>query len=255
MTISLSADKKIYFLSDFHLGVPTHADSLVREKIIIQFLDNITPTAQHIFIMGDMFDFWYEYKTVVPKGFVRLLGKLATMVDNGINISFFVGNHDMWMYNYFETELGITVYYNPIDVLINDTTFYLAHGDGLGPGDNGYKILKKLFRNPVCKWLFGWLHPNMGIGLANYSSQASKNKNGNKPEQFLGEKNEWLYTYAKQVLQKKQYHYFIFGHRHLPLQLAVSPQCQYINLGDWIYHFTYAVFDGKNTQLLTWQNT
>ena len=157
--MELGHDKKVYFLSDFHLGVPDHASSLVREKKITAFLEEIRKDAAEIFIVGDMFDFWYEYRTVVPRGYVRLLGKLAEITDAGIPIHFFVGNHDMWMKNYLQQELNIPVYFEPHAFEFNHKKFWIGHGDGLGPGDHGYKMLKKIFRSPVCQWLFGILPP------------------------------------------------------------------------------------------------
>jgi UDP-2,3-diacylglucosamine hydrolase len=244
--------KKIYFLSDFHLGAPDHQSSLIREKKIVQFLESIKNDAEQIFIVGDIFDFWFEYTKVVPKGYVRLLGKLAELTDNGIPIHVFVGNHDMWMNNYFQEELNIPVYFHPKDFVFNGKKFYIGHGDGLGPGDQGFKFIKKVFRNPVCQWLFGQLHPTWGIGLANYFSRKSRQKTGASDEVFLGEENEWLIIYSKEVLQKVHYDYFIFGHRHLPLDCKLSDSSRYINLGDWIRNFTYATFDGSDMQLHKW---
>lgn len=247
-----SPDKKIYFLSDFHLGAPDAANSLIREKKIIQFLDQIMDTATAIFIVGDMFDFWYEYKQVIPKGYVRLLGKLASITDAGIPVHFFIGNHDMWMSDYFEKELHIPVYHEPKIFTWNKKRFYIGHGDGLGPGDHGYKFIKKVFRNPVCKWLFGWLHPDVGIGIANYFSRKSREKTGTANEHFLGEENEWLIVYSKELIQKEHFDYLIFGHRHYPIDFKLSETSRYINLGDWISNFTYAEFDGTDLKLCTY---
>lgn len=245
--------KKIYFISDFHLGAPDKAASLVREKKIVQFLESIRDHTQELFILGDMFDFWYEYKTVVPKGFVRLLGTLATFTDKGIPIHFFIGNHDMWMHNYFKEELNIKIYENPAIFHFNGKVFYIGHGDGLGPGDHGYKRLKKIFRNRFCQWLFGQLHPTWGMGLANYFSARSREKTGSTDQVFLGEENEWLIIYAKEILEKEAVDYFVFGHRHLPLDIPLPKGSRYINLGDWIRSFTYAVFDGKEMHLKKWE--
>jgi UDP-2,3-diacylglucosamine hydrolase len=247
--MQLEAGKKVYFLSDFHLGAPDYQRSLTREKRIVQFLDEISKDAASIFIVGDLFDFWYEYKSVVPKGYVRLLGKLATISDNGIPIHFFVGNHDMWMNGYFEKELNIPVYHNEQSFDFNGKKFLVAHGDGLGPGDHGYKFIKKIFRNKFCQWLFGILHPTIGIGLANYMSRKSRAATGQTDEHFLGEENEWLITYCKEVLENKQYDYFIFGHRHLPIDFQLPGNSRYINLGDWLRYDTYAVFDGTTASL------
>jgi UDP-2,3-diacylglucosamine hydrolase len=252
--------KKIYFLSDFHLGAPDHAASLKREILIVQFLDEIKNTASEIFLVGDMFDFWYEYRKVVPKGHVRLLGKLGQLSDAGIQLHFFVGNHDMWVKSYFQKELNMPVYFEPKEFERQGKKFLIGHGDGLGPGDQGYKRLKKIFRNPVCQWLFGILPPVAGVGLANYMSRRSRMQT--TEEKFLGEDKEWLLIYCKEILKKDFYNYFIFGHRHLAIDYRLSPagalsrttgeeinEARYINLGDWIHYFTYAVFDGEELEL------
>ncbi|SDW70526.1 UDP-2,3-diacylglucosamine hydrolase [Hydrobacter penzbergensis] len=246
--------KKIYFLSDFHLGAPDFESSLVREKKVVGFLDSIKQDAAEIFIVGDIFDFWYEYKAVVPKGYTRLLGKLAELTDSGIKVHVFVGNHDMWMSGYFEKELNIPVYHEPKVFERNGKQFYIGHGDGLGPGDKGYKFIKKIFRSPLCQWLFGQLHPTWGIGLANYFSRKSREKTGSADQHFLGEDNEWLIIYSKEVLRQQQFDYFIFGHRHYPIDFKLSDTSRYINLGDWIRTFTYASFDGTDVQLHEWKH-
>jgi len=247
--IDVPAGKRIYFASDFHLGAPDAAASRERERRIVRWLKEIEQDAHHIFLVGDIFDFWFEYREVIPKGYVRLLGKLADLSDRGIGISVFIGNHDMWMNGYFENELNIPVYFEPQTYTMGGKRFYIGHGDGLGPGDHGYKFLKKVFRNPVCRWLFALLHPSWGIALANYFSRKSRAATGMELEQFLGEENEWLAIYCKEVLQQEHFDYFIFGHRHLPLDLAVGPNSRYINLGDWLNYFTYAVFDGHTVEL------
>ncbi|HXS59100.1 MAG TPA: UDP-2,3-diacylglucosamine diphosphatase [Hanamia sp.] len=247
--MQLNSGKKIYFLSDFHLGAPNHEASLVREKRIVKFLDEIKNDAAVIFILGDLFDFWYEYKKVVPKGFVRILGKLAELTDSGIIIHFFVGNHDMWMSGYFEQELNIHVFYDPKEFEFNGKKFLVGHGDGLGPGDHKYKFMKKVFRNRFSQWLFGMLHPASGIGLADYFSRKSRAATGNEDERFLGEEKEWLIVYSRELLQKKHFDFFVFGHRHLPIEFKLNDKSVYINLGDWIKYNSYAEFDGENIQL------
>tara|TARA_R110002073_G_scaffold279026_1_gene442957 strand:- start:216925 stop:217683 length:759 start_codon:yes stop_codon:yes gene_type:complete len=249
MEINLSQHKKIYIASDQHFGIPNHKDSLVREKKFVQWLDSIQQDAEAIFLLGDLFDFWFEYKTVVPKGFVRILGKLAEIRDRGIPIYFFVGNHDLWMIDYFEKELEIPVYYQPITVTSNGKTFLIGHGDGLGPGDKGYKRMKKVFSNPLSKWLYRWLHPDIGMRLGVYLSTKNKLISGDEDAKFLGEDNEWLVQYCKKKLETKHYDYFLFGHRHLPMTIKLNDKSTYINTGDWITHFTYAVFDGEVTAL------
>jgi UDP-2,3-diacylglucosamine hydrolase len=243
-------DKKIYFLSDFHLGVPDRTHSLEREKKIVSFLESIRHQAEEIFIVGDMFDFWYEYRKVVPKGYVRLLGKLAELTDSGIPIHFFVGNHDMWMRNYFQEELNIPVYFAPQDFERQGKKIRVGHGDGLGPGDHGYKRLKKVFRNPVSKFLFGIFPPVMGMGLASFLSRRSRAAVSNE-EVFLGEDREWLIIYAREVLKSRHYDFFVFGHRHLPIDYRLSPASRYINLGDWIRFFTYAEMEKGEMKLVS----
>ena len=245
LSIELPKDKKIYFASDNHLGAPTVAESKPREAKFVQWLDSIKADAGSIFLLGDLFDFWFEYKTVVPKGFVRTLGKLAELRDSGIPIYFFVGNHDLWMDDYFQTELNIPVYCRPLEVECNGKRFLIGHGDGLGPGDKGYKRMKKVFTNPFCKWLFRWLHPDIGVRLAQYLSVKNKLISGEEDVHFLGEDNEWLVQYCKRKLETQHYDYFLFGHRHLPMTIKVGEGSTYINTGDWIHYFTYAVFDPK----------
>lgn len=239
----------IYFASDQHLGAPTQELSVPREKKFVAWLDEIKHDAKVLFLLGDLFDFWFEYKTVVPKGFVRVLGKLAELRDSGIEIHFFTGNHDLWMHDYFEKELGIPVYHRPMEFTFSGKLFLIGHGDGLGPGDNGYKRMKKVFTNPFSKWLFRWLHPDLGVKLAQYLSVKNKLISGDADVKFLGEENEWLVLYSKRKLEHKHYDYFIFGHRHLPMTIKVGENSSYINLGDWIGYFTYGVFDGENFEL------
>ncbi|MDB5197576.1 MAG: UDP-2,3-diacylglucosamine hydrolase [Flaviaesturariibacter sp.] len=247
--MQIPAGKKIFFLSDFHLGAPNAEASLQREKLIVKFLNEIRDEAFAIFIVGDVFDFWYEYKKVVPKGYVRLLGKLAELSDAGIHLHFFVGNHDMWMKNYLVEELNTPVYYEPKEFTFNNKLFHVGHGDGLGPGDHGYKALKKLFRNPLAQWGFGIIPTRVGIGVADYFSRKSRAATGTSEEVFMGEDKEWLIIYCKEQLQQKAVDYFVFGHRHLPIDYRLSQDSRYINLGDWITFFTYAVFDGERLEL------
>ena len=244
----MKTGKKIYFASDFHLGVPTYEKSLEREHRIVRWLDSIRNDAEELYLLGDVFDFWFEYRTVVPRGFVRLLGKLAELSDSGIKIHYFTGNHDMWTFDYLEKELNVTIYRAPIERVYNSKTFYIGHGDGLGPGDHGYKFIKKIFASKICQWLFARLHPNFGIGIANYFSKKSRIATGTTDEKFLGEEKEWLVIYSKEILAKKHFDYLIFGHRHLPLDIKINDS-RYINLGDWIQYFTYGVFDGENFEL------
>lgn len=241
--------KKIYFASDFHLGVPTFEKSLERERLIIRWLDEAQKDAAEIFLMGDIFDFWFEYRHTAPKGFVRLLGKIAEITDSGIPVTFFTGNHDMWMFDYLPKEIGITIHREPIRRTFNGKHFFLGHGDGLGPGDHGYKFIKKVFANKFCQWLFARIHPNVGMGIARFWSHKSRLSNGPEDEQYHGPDHEWLAIYAKEVLKKEPVDYFIFGHRHLPLNIELSEKSRYINLGEWVNYNSYAVFDGEQLDL------
>ena len=245
----IPAGKKVYFLSDFHLGVPDHASSLVREKKIVAFLERAKADAATIFIVGDLFDFWFEYRKVVPKGFVRILGKLAELTDSGIPVHFFVGNHDRWRSGYFEKELNIPVYHESRVFEFNGKKLLVGHGDGLGPGDHGYKTIKKVFRNPLSKFLFGLIPPFFGIALAEYFSKSSRASTGESDEKFLGEENEWLILYCREKLKEHAYDYFVFGHRHLPIDFQLNEKSRYINLGDWIKYDSYAVLDGTALHL------
>lgn len=246
--MNLSNAKKIYFASDQHFGIPSAEKSKLREKKFIQWLDEIKKDADVIFLLGDLFDFWFEYQKVIPKGFVRVLGKLAELRDKGIPIIFFVGNHDLWMEDYFETELDIPVFRTPQEYTFQGKHFLIGHGDGLGPGDKGYKRMKKVFTNPFSKWLFRWFHPDLGVKLAQYLSTQNKLISGDEDVKFLGEENEWLVQYSKKKLETKHFDYFIFGHRHLPMEIKIGNSL-YLNTGDWITHFTYAEFDGERLSL------
>lgn len=244
--------KKVYFASDFHLGIPNHTQSLEREKKIVRWLKSIQHDAAKIYLVGDIFDFWFEYKHVAPKGYVRLLGALAELRDSGIEIEIFTGNHDMWMFGYFQQELNIPVHHNAIQFELQGKTFFIGHGDGIGPGDYGYKFIKKVFRNKLSQRLFALLHPHIGFSMAQFWSGQSRNNN--EEAAFLGEDKEWQIIYAKEILKKQHVDYFIFGHRHIALQLPIGANSTFYNLGDWITHFTYLEFDGEKTSLLYFED-
>ncbi|MCI4649371.1 UDP-2,3-diacylglucosamine diphosphatase [Phaeodactylibacter sp.] len=247
--------QKVYFASDFHLGIDGRLTSGEREKQIVRWLEHIRGDAAAIYLVGDVFDFWFEYTTVVPKGHVRLLGKLAELRDQGIPIYFFTGNHDMWVFRYFEEELDIPTYRKPIRREIMGKQFLIGHGDGLGPGDYGYKRIKKVFANPACQWLFERLHPNFGIGLANFWSQRSRAADHPEEKDFLGEDREWLITYANRKLETEPIDYFVFGHRHLPIEYTLkNGYSRYVNLGEWLFSNSYAVFDGDSVNLAFFEN-
>ena len=239
---------KSYFASDIHLGAGGYVKSREREDRFVRWLDMIKTDAAEVFLMGDVFDFWFEYKTVVPKGYIRLLGKLAELSDAGIKLYFFKGNHDMWMFDYFEQELNATIISNELVIERGGKKFFLHHGDGLGPGDEFYKVIKKIFRSKFCQWLFARIHPNLGIGIANSWSRKSRIV-GERDTKKMNLQQEWLVVYSREVLKTTYYDYMVFGHRHYPLDVDLDGKTRYINLGEWVHHFTYAVFDGKEMKL------
>jgi len=247
--------KNIYFASDFHLGSPNHTESRIREDRIVRWLTFIEASCSELFLMGDVFDFWFEYRTVVPKGYIRLQGKLAAMSDAGIKIYFFKGNHDMWVDDYFTMEMGIQIISDELVIHRGGKSFYLHHGDGLGPGDANYRILRKIFRNPVCQWLFSVLPPRIGLGIANGWSSQSRKVNVLVEEPYIGEENEWLAIYSREVLQKQHYDYFIYGHRHRPMIINLNDKSQYYNTGEWFSYNSYVYFDGKELHLEYFEKT
>ncbi len=245
----MSEPSKIYFASDLHLGAPNKTKSREREELFIQWLNVIEKDAAALYLVGDVFDFWFEYGTVVPKGHVRLLGKLAALSDSGVEIHYFTGNHDIWTFGYLAEEIGMTVHYNPIEREWNGKRFFIGHGDGLGPGDYGYKRLKKLFQSRLCQWMFKWIHPDIGIRIASFFSNHSRDNQPEFERNYLGDENEWLVQYSKRKLEQEHFDYFIFGHRHLALDIELNENSRYINLGDWIRFTSYAVFDGQDLRL------
>jgi len=252
MNISLN-EKKVFFASDFHLGAPDDKSSKEREDKIIRWLSEIESEAKAIFLVGDIFDFWFEYEKVIPKGFIRFLGKIAELRHKNIPIFFFTGNHDLWMDDYFTKELDIPVYHNPIELTIENKKILVGHGDGLGPGDQHYKFLKKIFTNPLCQWLFKWLHPDIGMRLAHKWSLNSRITNLKKNEHEFKGDNEWLWAYCQQIEKNTHFDYYVFGHRHLPLDLPVGNKSRYYNLGEWVNQYTYGVFDGKKFEIKTFE--
>jgi UDP-2,3-diacylglucosamine hydrolase len=250
--MQLPKGKKVYFASDNHLGAPTQAESAPRERLFVQWLDEIKADVGVLFLLGDLFDFWFEYKTVVPKGFVRVLGKLAELADAGIAIHFFVGNHDMWMLDYLEKEIGLNVHHQTKEFTFNNKTFFIGHGDGLGPNDKGFKRMKKVFSSSFFQWCYRWLHPDIGVRLGQYLSLKNKLISGEEDALYLGD-DEWLVNYTKRKQAEKERDFYVFGHRHIPLDIPIEPNGRYINLGDWITHYTYSVFDGEQLKLNTWK--
>lgn len=239
---------KIFFASDFHLGLQTGSPSIDREKRVVGWLNSIATEAKEIYLLGDIFDFWWEYKLVVPRGFTRFLGTVAAMTDSGIPIHFFAGNHDMWIGDYLSSECGITIHKTPFTPIFNGKKFYLAHGEGFGTRDNGYKILLSIFRNKPLQIMYSALHPSIGIGIGHKWSLSSRLGKGITKE-FLGEDKEDLIRYAKSVLENDNIDYFIFGHRHLAMIHKMQQEAEIVFLGDWIVKGNYAEWDGNKLTL------
>lgn len=247
--MELPHGKKIYFASDFHLGIPDRAASIAREKRICSWLDEIKADAQQLFLVGDIFDTWFEYKNVIPKGYNRFLGKLAELRDAGLQIEVFTGNHDLWMRDYFKTEFDIPVHHGPIQREINGKKLFIAHGDGLGPGDHGYKVLKAVLRNGFSQWLYRRVHPDTGVGLAGWFSRLGP-KHADMPEkEWLGPEKEMLVRFCLETLEHEHFDFFIFGHRHIAKEFPLPQNSLYVNLGDWIRYDSYAEFDGEALRL------
>lgn len=244
---------KIYFLSDAHLGASVLHNNRERERKLINWLDSIKPECTELFLLGDIFDFWFEYKRVVPKGYIRFLAKICEFTDNGIPVHFFTGNHDIWAFDYLEKECGIIIHTENQPFTLNGKKFFIGHGDGLDPTDKGYLLLKSIFHNRFFQWCFQWTHPDIGIAIANKWSSHSRLKENGKIEaaSYRGEDCEGIERYCHRILQKEHFDYFLFGHRHLPLDIKLTDNVRYINTGDWISHYTYAVFDGTTLTLQT----
>lgn len=260
----MNPNKSIFFTSDHHFGIPDRAKSLEREKLFVRWIDEMEPRMQELYIMGDLFDFWFEYKTVIPRGYALLLGRLAQLCESGIPVHYFRGNHDMWTFDYFEKELGFIMYREPIIREFGDKKFYLGHGDGLGPGDKGYKLLKRVFENRVNQWLFKLVHPEISMRIALYWSRKSRHANlareGQERAEGRYENLDWLKTerlpmFAAETLKEiPDIDYFVFGHWHLPVKLDLG-NATYYNIGDWINYFSYLEFDGNLLEMKYFENS
>ena len=236
-----------------HLGLHPENKSRVREKKLVNWLDEIREEVKALYLMGDIFDFWHEYRHVVPKGFTRFLGRLADLADEGVQLHFFTGNHDIWAYGYFEKELGARIYHKPVVHELNGLRFFLAHGDGLGPGDHGYKLLKWIFHNRFLQFLFARLHPNFALWLGKAWSKKSRYAKGIVAEEFAGEDNELQLLFAREKIKTGHFDFFVFGHRHIPFDISIAENTRVINLGDWIYSFTYGVLEDGHFTLRQFQ--
>jgi UDP-2,3-diacylglucosamine hydrolase len=246
----MKTKRKIYFASDMHLGSDTFENPLAVEKRFVRWLDSIKDDASTLYLLGDVFDFWFEYKRVVPRGFTRFLGKIAEMSDAGIEIHFFIGNHDIWVTDYLSREAGMIIHKEPFRTQINGKIFYLAHGDGLGDASRSFQLIRGIFHNRFCRILFAALHPCWGVGIGYAWSKHSRKKKMLHPASYLGEDREHLVLYAKEYIREYPgTDYLIFGHRHILLDLKLSPQSRMMIIGDWLQHFSYAVFDGEELSL------
>ncbi len=241
-------NSKVYFASDFHLGVPNREESLVREKLVVEWLEEVRKDATEIYLLGDVFDYWWEYKHVVPRGYARLLGKLSEICDSGIPVHFFIGNHDIWTFGYLESEVGMKVYKKPIEIEMQGKKLFVGHGDGLGSGEPMYKFMKAVFHHPFPQWFWTRLHPNFTVGLASYFSRRSRMAHSEGDQAFHDE-GEYLTQFAKETLKSKHFDYFIFGHRHLPLDIDLGSGSRYMNIGEWVNARSYGVMENGQFKL------
>jgi len=244
----MAAGRKIFFASDFHLGLNAGAPPIEREKRVVSWLHEAAQEADQIFLLGDIFDFWWEYKLVVPKGFTRFLGTLSSITDSGVPVHFFTGNHDMWVGDYLSKECGLIIHTGPVTTSFNNRKFYLAHGEGLGTKSTGFKILLKIFRNKPLRVMYSALHPAIGVGFGHRWSLNSRLGKGITAD-FMGEENEDLIRYSKGILEHEKIDYFIYGHRHLAMTTKINEGAEIIYLGDWIKSSSYVVWDGNNLTL------
>ena len=245
----MESHRNIYFISDVHLGLYPPEQSARRERILVEWLDTITNDASELYLLGDIFDFWHEYKHVVPRGHTRFIGKLAEMADRGIKLHYFTGNHDIWVYDYLPSEIGLTLYRQPVIREMNGKRFFIGHGDGIGPGDQRYKLMKWGFTNKVLQWMFARIHPNASMAFGKRWSKGSRYAKGIVAESYRGDNQEFQVVFASQTLKHEHFDYFIFGHRHIPFVINLKSGSKVVNLGDWISHFTYAVWDGSELLL------
>ena len=247
---------KTYFVSDAHLGSLYLEDRLANEKKLVRWMNSIRPDCEALYMLGDMIDFWFEYKQAVPKGYARFFGKIAEFTDAGIPVYWFAGNHDIWLFDYVQSELGVIVYHKEVEVIIQGKKFYLAHGDGLGDPSKQFRMLRKIFHSKFNQGLFGGLHPDLGMKFGLSWAKHSRKKREYNPEIYLGEDKEYLIQFSKKHLAERgadAADFYIFGHRHILLDLMISAKSRIIILGDWFRLFTYASFDGSDFELLSFE--
>ncbi len=246
----MAEEKKIYFASDAHLGLTLFEERKSAEKRLVRWMDSIKETCKELYFLGDMFDYWFEYKYVIPKGFARFIGKMAEFIDAGIPVYLFTGNHDIWMFGYFQDEIGATICDHDIVKELFGKKFYMAHGDGLGDPSLSFRLLRGFFRNKPCQAMYKWIHPDatMPFGLS-WSKFNRKKKRGNKAEKYLGPEKEFLVQFAQKHREENEIDFYIFGHRHIDLDLTIEQESRVIILGDWIQKFTYAVWDGERLEV------
>jgi UDP-2,3-diacylglucosamine hydrolase len=242
-------EKKTYFISDIHLGAPALNNNPERERLFVEWLTEAGKDADEIYLLGDIFDFWYEYRKVAPRGFVRTLGKIAELTDRGINVHFFTGNHDVWVYDYLPSETGVILHREPILKKIGNKTFYLGHGDGLDPDDKGYLLMKRIFVSKTAQFFFSRLHPNIAFWFGHRWAKHSRNSKGILPDYTDDIDNEGAVKFAQNYIQTTPVDYFIFGHRHIFQETEIGSGTKVIFLGEWFNFFSYAVFDGETTEL------
>ncbi len=240
---------KTYFVSDVHLGSPAMKNNREREERFVRWLDQAGRDAVAIYLLGDIFDFWYEYRKVAPRGFVRTLGKIAELTDKGIEVHFFTGNHDLWITDYLPSEVGVVLHREPLVRSIGQHRFFLAHGDGLDPNEKGYLVLKRFFTSRSAQMLFSSLHPNIAFWMGHLWAKKSRLAKGTEPEISKGSEFEANVSFAKKYLKTDAIDFFIMGHRHVMMDEEVAPGSRVIMLGEWFNYYSYAVYDGEKLEL------
>jgi UDP-2,3-diacylglucosamine hydrolase len=238
-----------YFISDLHLGARSTADRLAGERRVVSFLKSIKPTAKRLYLLGDVLDYWFEYRTVVPRGYVRFFGALAELADAGVEITWFIGNHDIWIFDYLPSEIGLRVVDGSEVADIDGRRFFLAHGDGLGKLKPGFRLIRSVFRNRVCQRLFAAVHPRWTVPLAMKWSASSRRAGGDGPAVSMGDNEPYVAATRLILDADPSIDFFILGHRHVLMDREIADGARLIILGDWIYHFSYAVWDGERLSL------